>query len=38
MMYYPLIEQGDVRRQETDMFLKRVYKGIRKDTISERLR
>ncbi len=27
MMYYPLIEEGDVRRQETDMFLKRVYKG-----------
>lgn len=27
MMYYPLIEEGDLRRQETDMFLKRVYKG-----------
>jgi BlaI family penicillinase repressor len=27
MMYYPLIEESDVRQQETEMFLKRVYKG-----------
>jgi BlaI family penicillinase repressor len=27
MMYYPLIEESGVRRQETDMFLKRVYEG-----------
>ncbi len=27
MMYYPLIEESGARRQETDMFLKRVYKG-----------
>lgn len=27
MMYYPLIEENEVKRIETDMFLKRVYKG-----------
>lgn len=27
MMYYPLIEESEVKRMETDMFLKRVYKG-----------
>lgn len=27
MMYYPLINESDVVRIETDMFLKRVYKG-----------
>jgi BlaI family penicillinase repressor len=27
MMYYPLVEENDVRRIETDMFLKRVYEG-----------
>jgi BlaI family penicillinase repressor len=27
MMYYPLVEESEVRRIETDMFLKRVYKG-----------
>jgi BlaI family penicillinase repressor len=27
MMYYPLVEENEVRRIETDMFLKRVYKG-----------
>jgi BlaI family penicillinase repressor len=27
MMYYPLVEENEVRRIETDMFLKRVYEG-----------
>ncbi len=27
MMYYPLVEENEVKRIETDMFLKRVYKG-----------
>lgn len=27
MMYYPLIQENDVVRIETDMFLNRVYKG-----------
>lgn len=27
MMYYPLIQESDVVRIETDMFLNRVYKG-----------
>ena len=27
MMYYPLVEEKEVKRIETDMFLKRVYKG-----------
>lgn len=27
MMYYPLLKESDVVRVETDMFLKRVYKG-----------
>jgi BlaI family penicillinase repressor len=27
MMYYPLVEESEVKRIETDMFLKRVYEG-----------
>lgn len=27
MMYYPLLSENDVVRMETDLFLKRVYKG-----------
>lgn len=27
MMYYPLIEESEVKRIETDMFIKRVYEG-----------
>ena len=27
MMYYPLIDEDEVKRMETDMFLKRVYHG-----------
>lgn len=27
MMYYPLVEEGEITRRETDMFVKRVYEG-----------
>lgn len=27
MTYYPLVEESEIKRIETDMFLKRVYKG-----------